>query len=186
MLLCLSGSIFFCCWILRWESKNTCSKFIFSNFCPICKSLQGNLVVSVCQLSCNNNYNNNDDDDDDNNNNRDAVMKSIGEDLAKEELMSLRTPAFVILRKESSRVPVNGRSAMGEAWGKEAIFAEIILIEFILEWKKWKECGTEGFDCQLASDFDLMYGGDTWQPFTADRNCCSPWTCLESSHDARC
>ena len=64
-------------------------------------------------------------------------MKSIGEDLAEVELMSLRTSAYVMLRKESGRVPVNGRSGLGKAWGKKAILAEIAnFIELILDWKK--------------------------------------------------
>ena len=65
---------------------------------------------------------------------RDVGMKSIGKDWEGEELMSLRTSVYMMVEKESSRVPVNGRSSMGEAWRKEAILAEIAsLIELILD-----------------------------------------------------
>ena len=42
-------------------------------------------------------------------------MKSIDTDSAEGELMSIRASSYVTVRKESSRVPVNGESGVGEA-----------------------------------------------------------------------
>ena len=63
----------------------------------------------------------------------DVGMKSIGENLAKVELMSISILAYVMEGKESSWVPENGTSGVGKASGTKAILAEIAsLIELIL------------------------------------------------------